>query len=60
MPIPEKELLVEIFDVNGKLVMNKKNNFNSYIDVSSLNNGLYTLTIKTENNILNKRFAIVR
>jgi PKD repeat protein len=60
MPISEKELLVEIFDVNGQLIMNKTINFNSYIEVSSLNNGLYTLTIKAENGVVNKKLTIVR
>ncbi len=60
MPTSERELLLEIFDLNGKLVMNKKINFSSYIDVSSLNNGLYTLTIKAENTVVNKKLTIVR
>ncbi len=60
MPTSERELVLEIFDLNGKLVMNKKINFSSYIDVSSLNNGLYTLTIKAENSLVNKRLTIVR
>lgn len=59
-PFTEKELTAELFDVTGKLVLSEKINSNSFVDVSSLNNGMYTLTIKTESKVINKKLSIVK
>ena len=47
---------IEIYDAIGKLVLgpySKKS-----IDISSLNNGLYTAILKTKNNFTSKKFTI--
>lgn len=56
----EKELSISLFDVTGKLIINKTINANSFVDISFLNNGSYTLTIKTESGAINKKITIIR
>src|SRR5207302_1353327 len=55
-----KKINIEMHDVNGRHVFSKTVNDKSIIDVSSLNEGIYTLTIKTADRITNKKLVILR
>ena len=55
-----EDLTVDIFDVNGRHVLNKKVGSRSNIDVSNLDEGLYILTIKTGGRSVTKKLSIVR
>ncbi len=56
---PDK-LSVTLYDVNGRLVYSEIVNNKSIIDVSNLNQGIYTATIKTADCIINKKLVILR
>ena len=51
---------LQIFDVNGKLVLSQIINGKTSINASSLNEGVYNLTLIEDNGIINKRLVIVR
>ncbi|MFO0323343.1 MAG: T9SS type A sorting domain-containing protein, partial [Bacteroidota bacterium] len=51
---------VELFDMNGKLVLSNPITNNGSINVAELSEGLYILTIKLANNVINKKVVIVR
>ena len=51
---------IDIYDINGKHILNKNVNDKSTNDVSSLNRGVYTITIKASNQITNKKLVIIR
>jgi len=53
-------LTVEIFDVNGRLMLSKNLNEKTTIDATILTEGVYTVTIKTANGYANKKLVIVR
>ncbi len=48
---------IDIFDVNGKIVLSK-NNVDQFIDVSMLNNGLYLLRATSETSVTTTKFLI--
>ena len=48
---------VDIFDNSGKLVLNSTNNF---INLESLNDGIYTVKVKTENSIIIKKISVIK
>lgn len=54
-----REAIIDVYDINGRYVFSKTINDKSVIDVTTLNNGIYTLTIKTGDNIINKKLVIV-
>jgi hypothetical protein len=54
------KLIVDLFDLNGRHVFSAIVNNKSNIDVKNLNEGVYSLTIKTTNRIINKKLVIVR
>jgi len=54
------KLTLDLFDVNGRHVFNANVNDKSNIDVTNLNGGIYTLTIKTVDGVINKKLVIVR
>lgn len=61
--IDASELNVAIFDMNGKLVF-EENRSNSaadrlFIPVRSLENGLYSLTVRTEKGISSRKFTVI-
>ncbi|MHB8260665.1 MAG: T9SS type A sorting domain-containing protein [Bacteroidia bacterium] len=56
---PDK-LTVVLYDVNGRLMFSASVSGKSTIDVSSLNEGVYTLAIKTVDRIINKKLVILR
>ena len=50
---------VDIFDVNGRQVFSKSTGDKTSIDVAFLSEGVYTLTIKAADGIVNKKLAII-
>ncbi len=55
---PDK-LNVDLYDVNGRHVFSKSVRDKENINVATLDNGIYTLTIKTANSVTNKKLVIV-
>lgn len=55
----EKQI-VQLLDVNGRLVLNQNINGKTIIDATNLNEGFYNLIIKNSNRIVNKKLVIVR
>jgi len=51
---------MQLYDVNGKLVLSQTINGTTIIDASRLNEGVYNITIINDEGILNKRIVIVR
>ncbi|MEO6306014.1 MAG: T9SS type A sorting domain-containing protein [Bacteroidia bacterium] len=56
---PEKQT-VQLYDITGKLVLNKIINGSADIDASELENGVYLLTIKNNAGISNQKLIITR
>lgn len=54
------KLITDLYDVNGRHVFSKSVSDKSNIDVTNLNEGIYTLTIKTTNWVIIKKLVIVR
>jgi type IX secretion system substrate protein len=65
-PIPSltlpqgKGTLVQVYDINGKLVLTQTINGKTSIDASSLNEGVYNISIQSNEGVVNKRLVIVR
>jgi hypothetical protein len=55
---PDKKT-VDLFDINGRQVFSKSIGEKTIIDVTSLNEGIYNLTIKSNVGIKNKKLVIV-
>ena len=55
-----KQAAINVYDVSGKLVLNKKMNGSATIDASTLNEGVYTVSILTNEGLTNKRIVIVK
>ncbi|MGZ3865104.1 MAG: T9SS type A sorting domain-containing protein [Bacteroidia bacterium] len=55
-----EKLNIDLFDINGKHVLNKIVNNKSTIDVKNLENGIYIMTIKSAGITINKKLVIVR
>lgn len=53
------ELILNLFDISGKLVFNENAQDKSIIDLTALNEGVYTLTIKTSGQSINRKLVIV-
>ncbi len=53
----EKQTL-QLFDLNGRLVLNQIINGTTEINASNLDNGIYTLTIKNSWSVINKKLVI--
>lgn len=54
------KLNVDLYDVNGRHMFSKNVSDKSNIDVTSLNEGIYTLTIKTADWLITKKLVIMR
>ena len=54
------KLTVDLYDVNGRHVFSAIVNDKSNINVATLDNGAYTLTIKTADSVINKKVVILR
>ena len=55
----EKQTL-QLFDVNGKLILTQSIIDKTTIDVSNLSNGVYNLSLTSGNGVLNKRLVVVK
>ena len=55
----EKQAL-QLFDVNGKLVLTQAMQGKSSIDASNLKDGIYNISIISNEGLINKRLVIVR
>jgi hypothetical protein len=51
---------VQVYNVSGKVVLSQIINSTTNIDATSLNEGVYSLTIKTVDSVINKKLVIVR
>jgi uncharacterized repeat protein (TIGR03803 family) len=51
---------IQIYDVNGKIVLSYIMNGKTNIDASSLNDGVYNISIINNEGVINKRLIIVR
>ncbi len=53
-----KEFSCSIFDINGKLILERKNENSEIIEINlgNLNNGIYFMQIQTDHAILNNKF----
>ncbi len=51
---------MQLYDVNGKLVLSQTVNGKTTIDASALNEGVYNLSIISSEGVTNKRLVIVR
>lgn len=54
------KLTVNLYDVNGKHVFNKSINDKSVIDVTTLDEGVYSLIIEMKFRVINKKLVIIR
>jgi hypothetical protein len=65
-PIPSltlpqgKGTLMQVYDVNGKLVLSQSINGKTSIDASGLNEGVYNISLQNNEGVVNKRLVIVR
>ncbi|HTA61296.1 MAG TPA: T9SS type A sorting domain-containing protein, partial [Bacteroidia bacterium] len=51
---------LQVFDVNGKLVLMQTINGKTNVDASNLAEGVYNLSLQNTNGVVNKRLVIVR
>ncbi|HEX7414637.1 MAG TPA: T9SS type A sorting domain-containing protein, partial [Bacteroidia bacterium] len=54
------KLTLYLYDVNGRLVLTKSVSGKATIDVSSLNEGVYTVSIISNEGVVNKKLVILR
>lgn len=52
------KITVDLFDLNGKHVLNKTVNDRSFIDITNLSEGVYRLTIKSSGRMINKKLVV--
>ncbi|HEX7413989.1 MAG TPA: T9SS type A sorting domain-containing protein [Bacteroidia bacterium] len=51
---------MQVYDVNGKLVLSQTINGKTTVDASSLNEGVYNISLISNEGVVNKRLVIVR
>jgi type IX secretion system substrate protein/putative Ig domain-containing protein len=51
---------IQLYDVNGKLVLSQTINGKTTVDASSLNEGVYNISLLSNEGVVNKRLVIVR
>ena len=51
---------MQVYDVNGKMILSKAINGKTTIDASSLNEGVYNVDITGSEGVVNKRLVIVK
>jgi hypothetical protein len=51
---------MQVYDVNGKMVLSQTINGKTNIDASSLSEGVYNISIISNEGVVNKRVVIVR
>ncbi|HEX7412915.1 MAG TPA: alkaline phosphatase family protein, partial [Bacteroidia bacterium] len=54
------EAVVNVYDINGKVVLNQEMNGKTIIDVSTLSEGIYNINITNSEGVVNKRVVIAR
>lgn len=54
-----ENILIQLFDLDGKLVFEKNVNNKTIIDATYLNDGIYNLSAKIGNEIINKKLVII-
>ena len=59
-PSNSTKQIIQLYDVNGKLVLSQTINGKTTIDASSLNEGVYNISIISNDGVVNKRLVIVR
>ena len=59
-PNNEAKQTMQVYDVNGKLVLSQTINGKTTIDASSLNEGVYNISLQSNEGVVNKRLVIVR
>ncbi len=55
-----KQASISMFDINGKMVLTQRINGKTTIDASNLNEGVYNISIISNEGIANKKVVIVR
>ncbi len=55
-----KEQTLQVFDISGRLVLSQKINGPTKINAVDFENGIYTLKIKSDSGIINKKLIITR
>jgi len=55
-----KGTLMQVYDVNGRLVLSQTINGKTNIDANSLNEGVYNISLLSNDGVVNKRLVIVR
>jgi hypothetical protein len=51
---------MQVYDVNGKLVLNQTINGKTTIDANNLNEGVYNISLQSNEGVVNKRLVIVK
>ncbi len=54
-----EQLTIDLYDLNGRHVFTKSVSDKSSISVTDLKEGIYTLTVKTVDRVINKKLAII-
>ena len=59
-PSNAKKQTMQVYDVNGKLVLSQTVNGKTSIDAGSLSEGIYNISLQSNEGVVNKRLVIVR
>ncbi len=59
-PSNTTQTTMQVYDVNGKLVLSQTINGKTTIDASSLQEGVYNISLQSNEGVVNKRVVIVR
>ncbi len=59
-PSSATKQILQVYDVNGKMVLSQTINGKTSIDASSLNDGIYNIGLQSTEGVVNKRLVIVR
>ena len=51
---------MQVYDVNGKLVLNQTITGKTHIDAGTLNEGVYNISLISDEGVVNKRLVIVK
>jgi hypothetical protein len=51
---------MQVYDINGKTVLTQTINGKTTIDATSLNKGVYNISLQSNEGVVNKRLVIVR
>jgi type IX secretion system substrate protein len=55
-----EQQILHIYDINGKLVLTQSINGKTDIDARSLNEGIYNISIISDESVINKKLVIVK